>query len=554
MGPTRRMRLSLRIALAVGTAVPLLVLSAGWLLVRLVASDLHTQQDTHLRQRAVAVSRNARGLLQAIAADRSPAVERSRERRLYNSALDVGIRLIGPAGTASGGPQPSASVPLPEAAPEPITVRDGDARWRAMSVRITGLYEGVDGTLWLFSPDTAGDEQLRLVRARVLGVAGVTAPLAGLLAGVLVTRATRPLERLQQRTSGLDPRSTATRLEHTPTGVVEVDDLARTLQTVLARYDEQAARTAEGLATARSFSAAASHELRTPLMSMRTNVDILTSHPDLPPEEKNEVLEDLTREHERLLGLLMMLREMGRGDLVETEAFGPVDLGDVVEASVADLRRRRPDASIELAGEAVPALHGWEPGLRTVIDNLLANAVLHGREGTQPARVAVAFGPAAGSRGRQEAVLTVDDRGPGIPHDAREDVFGRFNRGPDSPGSGLGLTLVAQQVALHRGQVRVLDGPGGTGTRFEVRFPVGTTEQQVLEERADGRRGVRRRSSAARGAAGSPVAVRTGTGGPGFGPEAPPRRDWMIETAAHPRPGERSSEDGHPQSFHKEGS
>ncbi|WP_410092287.1 ATP-binding protein [Streptomyces sp. uw30] len=45
-------------------------------------------------------------------------------------------------------------------------------------------------------------------------------------------------------------------------------------------------------------------------------------------------------------------------------------------------------------------------------------------------------------------------------------------RGPDSPGSGLGLTLVAQQVALHRGRITVLDRPDGRpGTRFELRLP-----------------------------------------------------------------------------------
>ncbi|TLQ47825.1 sensor histidine kinase [Streptomyces marianii] len=526
------MKLSTRIALAVGITVPLLVLGAGWLLVQLVAADLHTQQDAHLRERAAMVARNARGLLRAVATDRAPAVERARERGLYNSALDVGIRLLGPDGTASGGPQPDASVPLPDDAPEPITVRDGDTSWRALSVRITGRRNGVDGTLWLFSPDTTSDEQLGVVRTRVLTVAGVTAPLAGLLAGAVATRATRPLRHLQQRTSGLDPRSTSTRLEHAPTGIAEVDDLARTLQTVLARYDEQAARTAEGLATARSFSAAASHELRTPLMSMRTNLDILADHPDIAVDDRAEVLDDLRKEHERLLGLLMMLRELGRGDLVETDTFGPVDLTEIAEASIAALRRRHPETSFALDCEPVPALHGWEPGLRTIVDNLLVNAVLHGRDEARPAQVAVALRAGAERDGRCAAVLTVDDQGPGIPDAARESVFERFHRGPCSPGSGLGLTLVAQQVALHRGRIRVLDGPDGTGTRFEVRLPV-------------------RDAGSGGGPDGQGGPGDGGDGGVGVGPP-PPRRDWMIETAAHPRSLERPADSRRPQGFHKE--
>ncbi|XES00373.1 hypothetical protein HEP87_59500 [Streptomyces sp. S1D4-11] len=79
------MRLSTRIALAVGATVPVLVLATGWLLLRLVAADLHDQQDTHLRERAVAVAKDARGLLRASAADRSAAVEQARERLSFSS-------------------------------------------------------------------------------------------------------------------------------------------------------------------------------------------------------------------------------------------------------------------------------------------------------------------------------------------------------------------------------------------------------------------------------------------------------------------------------------
>ncbi|MGW7365148.1 sensor histidine kinase [Streptomyces sp. NPDC054841] len=495
------MRLSTRIALAVGITVPVLVLAAGWLLLQLVARDLHAEQDAHLRERATQVVGDARRLLRVTAADRPAAVEQARERQLYASALDVGIRLAGPHGTVSGGPQPSASVALPGSAARPVTVEDGDDGWRVLSVRVQGSRPGVDGTLWLFSPDAASRDQLALVRRRVVTVALLAAPVAGLLGLAVASRAGRPLRRLQQRTSGLDPRADAARLEHVPTGVTEVDDLARTLQTVLARYDEQAARTTGALATARSFAAAAAHELRTPLMSMQTNLDILTEHPGLGPADRTEVLKDLHSEHTRLLGLLVMLRELGRGDLVEADAFGPVDLGEVIDASVADARRRHPTAEISVRMLPRPIVYGWEPGLRTVVDNLLANALVHGRSGDGRARIEVGL-RAGGHRSAPVAVLTVDDQGPGIPPSQREEVFQRFRRGPASPGSGLGLTLVAQQTALHRGRVRVQDRPSGDGARFEVRLPV----------------------------RGETV------------PTLPSDRDWLIGTARHP------------QGFHKVGS
>ncbi|MGW3208174.1 sensor histidine kinase [Streptomyces sp. NPDC001135] len=457
------MRLSTRIGLAVGCTVPLLVLASGWLLLHLVARDLHRTEDQHLRERASAIAPDARSLLRASANGRPKAAD-TRERKLFSAALDVGVRVVGPDADFRGGPQPGPSATLPPRPVGPVTVRDGARSWRALARPL----RGTTATLWVFSTDAADRTQLRLVRRRVLLAALLAAPLSGLLAWGLARGASAPLRRLTRRTAGLDPRTSSARPDDRRTGVSEVDELAATLRTVLARYDEQAARTAEALDTARSFSAAAAHELRTPLMSMGTNLDILADHPGLPAPDRAEVLTDLRREHTRLLGLLVMLRELGRGDLVEAEAFGPVDLADVAEAAVAEARRRAPDAEITL--DAAPGLtvHGWEPGLRLLLDNLLGNALAHGRDARGRAWVRVAASATA-----DEVAITVDDHGPGVPPAARGRVFERFQRGPDSAGSGLGLTLVAQQAALHGGSVTVTDGPDGIGARFAVRLPPG---------------------------------------------------------------------------------
>ncbi|MFE9453319.1 sensor histidine kinase [Streptomyces sp. NPDC006739] len=457
------MRLSTRIGLAVGLTVPLLVLASGWLLLRLVDHDLHRAEDQHLRTRATAMVPEARSLLRASLNGR-PKVADTRERLLFSAALDVGVRMIGPDATFSGGPQPDASVPLPEIATGPVTVRAAGESWRALA-RPISTPRG-SGTLWVFSPNAADQAQLRLVRHRVAVTTLLAVPLSGLLAWGVATGATGPLRRLGRRTAGLDPRTSAARLADQPSGVTEVDELAATLRTVLTRYDEQAARTAEALDTARSFSSAAAHELRTPLMSMGTNLDILAAHPDLPEPDRTEVLADLRTEHARLLNLLVMLRELGRGDLVEEEAFRTVDVTETADASVADARRRAPDARIDLAAEPGATVHGWEPGLRLLLDNLLANALAHGRDAAGRATVTVGV-----RRTGDEVVVTVDDQGPGVPAEARARIFERFQRGPASSGSGLGLTLVAQQTALHGGSVTVEDGPSGVGARFVVRLP-----------------------------------------------------------------------------------
>ncbi|MGW4758734.1 sensor histidine kinase [Streptomyces chartreusis] len=463
------MRLSTRVALAVGASVPMLVLASGWLLLQLVTNDLQTHRGAQLRARATVVAKNAKAYLDVVGTDH-PIMEEARHQRLVNSARDVGIWLTVPQGRVSAGPQPDPPPDLPAEASDPITVTAGGKDWLVLSLRVGAAKQGGAPNLWLFSPDTAEDE-LTLVRQRVLTGALLAAPLAGAAAWAIAARAVRPLRRLQRRTSGLDPRTSAARLDHTPTRIAEVDDLAQTLQTVLNRYDEQVARTGEALATARAFAATASHELRTPLMSMRTNLDILTDHPDLDPTDRAEVLNDLGHEQARLLGLLVMLRALAQGDLVEAEAFATLNLAELVDASVAELRRTHPDADVSVHIAEELRVHGWEQGLRSAVDNLLTNAWTHGRADDGVARIEITLRLSRDPR-EQTALLTVDDHGPGISAEHREEIFQRFRRGPDSPGSGLGLTLVAQQVALHRGRITALDRPDGRpGTRFELRLP-----------------------------------------------------------------------------------
>ncbi|WP_310722974.1 HAMP domain-containing sensor histidine kinase [Streptomyces sp. N2A] len=495
------MRLTTRIALVMGLAMPLLVLGSGALLLRLVTRDVHAEQDAHLRERAAVLLPMARGLLRTEESGQ-PRKAANRERQLLDAGLDVGVRLLaagsgsatdgtgggnpaapgrnlttdgGPQGyrvVAAAGPQPAATASLPVAATDPVTVRFRGHAWRALSVEVGGANarKGPRGTLWVFSRGSAGKAEVTAVQNRILVVALIAAPLAGLLSWAVAERATRPLRRLQRRAGGLDPGTSAARLDHAPSRITEVDDLARTLQTVLSRYDEQAARTQEALATARAFSATASHELRTPLMGMQTNLDVLTDHPDLDPADRAEVLADLRSGQQRLMATLIALRALAQGDLVEADAFGVVDLSELVAAAVADVERHHPGVRLTLRITPGLMLSAWEPGLRMAVDNLLRNAVVHGSRAGLPARIEVALRP-GGRPTDPVAVLTVDDDGPGIAPEERQQVFQRFHRRAGSPGSGLGLTLVAQQVALHRGTVRILDRPTGTGVRFEVHLP-----------------------------------------------------------------------------------
>ncbi|MET7304709.1 HAMP domain-containing sensor histidine kinase [Embleya sp. NPDC005575] len=462
------MRLSTRIALAVGVLVPLLVIAAGTLVVRWVTADVTQRQDAALRQRADHLAPDARALLRAVENDRENAV-RARENKLLDGALDLGVRVELPGGPVSAGPQPPPDVKLPDSRHRgPVTVRADGKAWR-MVTRPLGAARGGAGTLRVFEPTTETDARTALLRRRVLVVAAFAVPISALAGLAVGAGATRSLRALGRRAAAIEPDDEARPDVHLPSGVAEVDDLGRTLAAVLGRYDTQTARTREALETARAFAATVDHELRGPLTGIRTDLDVLAAYPDLTPAERAEILGDLTAGQERILSLLASLRALAQGDLADEQAFERVDLGELAHEAARDARMRHPGADVVVSAPQEVRVDGLRPGLRLLLDNLIGNALVHGRgrgpDGAASIRIGVDI-DAGGAR------IRVDDDGPGIPVERREEVFERFRRGSDSPGAGLGLTLVAQQVALHRGQVCVGTAPPGPGTRVEVLLPV----------------------------------------------------------------------------------
>jgi two-component system, OmpR family, sensor histidine kinase PrrB len=281
----------------------------------------------------------------------------------------------------------------------------------------------------------------------------------GLLLGNVALRPLMALRAIAERVAST--RDLDTRLPQGG-GPEEVDALAGSLNAMLERIQRSTAQTEATLEASRRFTAEAGHELRTPLTSMRTNLEVLARSQSLSPDEQR-ILADIAREQGRLLALLDGLQKLARGDAAEAVPRERLDLAEVVDAAVAHAGARHPAATITFAGPDGVMIDGWPDGLRLLVDNLLDNAVRHGRRGT---RVEVSLAVDDGM-----ACLTVDDNGPGVPAEERERVFQRFTRGSNArvSGSGLGLALVAQQAALHGGRAAIASAPLG-GARVTVRL------------------------------------------------------------------------------------
>jgi two-component system, OmpR family, sensor kinase len=217
----------------------------------------------------------------------------------------------------------------------------------------------------------------------------------------------------------------------------------------------------------RRFVADASHELRTPLAAVRAYAELFRRGASARPDDLDRAMSGISRESERMSLLvedLLLLARLDEGRPLERE---PVDLKDVVGEAVETARTVEPSRPISL--DASPAVVlGDRDRLRQVVDNLLSNVRAHTPPGT-PVRVRVL-------RNDGDAVVEVEDSGPGLRADEAEQVFERFHRGDpsrsrSSGGVGLGLSIVAAVAEAHGGDASAGSVPG-EGSTFRIRLPL----------------------------------------------------------------------------------
>lgn len=216
-----------------------------------------------------------------------------------------------------------------------------------------------------------------------------------------------------------------------------------------------------------------SHELKTPLTSIRMFSELLAGPGADDPRKTRHYAEILSRESARLSRLINRLLDFSKLDRGEMRLErAPVDLAVLVRETVGDLRE-----SVEAAGMALvldlpeaggPVIAGDRDALAQVVVNLLGNAVKYAAAGKG---MEVAVGTGGGG-----AVLSVSDRGPGVPRAHRRRIFERFYRVDDSinsgiDGSGIGLALCRQIAERHGGSIRHEPRKGG-GSVFVLTLPL----------------------------------------------------------------------------------
>jgi signal transduction histidine kinase len=215
-----------------------------------------------------------------------------------------------------------------------------------------------------------------------------------------------------------------------------------------------------------------SHELRTPITSINGFAELLSADDGLP-EQAREFVTIIANESQRLsrmINTFLAVTELQRKDRQEVLKI-PLRLDEVVRETIASLQKvakKRRIRLVEQPTQRLPPVAADKSMITQAIKNLVSNAIKY-----SPERTTVTVSTAL----EAEAVrLCVEDRGYGIPAEARDRVWEKFYRvvrddqEKDEESTGLGLSFVREVVEQHGGTVD-LESEVGRGSKFSFTLP-----------------------------------------------------------------------------------
>jgi two-component system, OmpR family, sensor kinase len=435
----RTLRARSIVAAAVAVLLALVVVGVGVDL--LVSRDLHRSLDRTLRRRAVEVaqlSASAPALLTSPGALDAPLAG----QQLDVEVVDRHDRIVARSLALGGRVLPAQTVMRSVVAHGQGRYTNSDLGSDELRMYVAPLAEtggpAAGGAVAVAASTRDLSSTLANVRLFVFVAALVAAGLAALALTLLMRRALSPLGRLAHGAAEIETTGDSTKRLPEPGSGDELDELARTLNAMLASLE----RSREG---ERRFLADASHELRTPLTALLGNVAYVSRH-GASPELVAELEADARRLAKLADDLLTLSREEATAPLDD-----PVRLDELARAAGED-------TAVDVVAPEQVSVRGDRLALERALTNLVENARRHGPPG---GRIAVEVHAVDGL-----ATLSVRDEGPGLqPYQATR-AFERFWRGrSDGHGSGLGLAIVRATAERHGGRVYA------EGARFTIELP-----------------------------------------------------------------------------------
>ncbi len=233
--------------------------------------------------------------------------------------------------------------------------------------------------------------------------------------------------------------------EFRPEGATEVRQAAINLMIMRDRLRRQVAQRTAMLN-------GVSHDLRTPLTRMKLQLELMPSSPDI---------DELKTDVEEMSQMIEAYLSFARGD--DTEETTPILLEQLLADVVASARRANVEIHLDIPDDATVFVR--TTAIKRALNNLIGNAARYGKEVWIETE-----------KGKKFVNIMIDDNGPGIPKDQREEVFKPFtrletSRNPETGGVGLGLTIARDIAHHHGGDVMLDDSPHG-GLRAILRLPL----------------------------------------------------------------------------------
>lgn len=196
------------------------------------------------------------------------------------------------------------------------------------------------------------------------------------------------------------------------------------------------------------------HEIRNPLNAVAGFAGLLTRlHASGKERRYADRIVEGVRRVDAIIHNLLALARPGRRD------FAPLDLAAAVRATLSEWSAGAVQACLP---EGPALVRGDGAGVRRILENLLQNAV---EAGGPEVPIEVGLAARAGS-----FLLWVEDGGPGIPQERRQEIFEPFRSGREG-GTGLGLAIVRGLVEAQGGRVQAADAQRLGGVRFEILLP-----------------------------------------------------------------------------------
>lgn len=304
----------------------------------------------------------------------------------------------------------------------------------------------------------------------LLGAGAATTILAALLGSWASSRTLRPLRRVRGAAEAIAGGRLDTRLG--PQADPDLDRLSDSFNEMAQALESRIRRDAR-------FASDVSHELRSPLTTLMASVGVLEARQEELSERSRTALDLLGKDLKRFNRLVNELLEISGYDAgVAALDLTEVNLAQFLEATVSN----HDNISLHLPPDADSlVIEADKRRLARVMANLLDNAHRYG-------------GGATSVWLKRGDVLTiaVEDQGPGIPISERSQIFDRFSRGSaggrrgNDEGTGLGLSLVTEDLRLHGGQARVEDrSDGNPGARFILELPLPSPAEEAENQVSD---------------------------------------------------------------------